>query len=257
MLEKYKDTQTIFYNFVNLSFKNNKIFHAYLIEANDVGYADELVLDFAKFFLCDGEIDKKLIEQIDMGICSNFKIIDAEKEIKKNEVLDLQKEFSLKAVNNGKMVYIINNADRLNKYASNSLLKFLEEPESDIIAILKTNKVNDVLGTIVSRCQVLNLISNDNFDCSNIFRKFYDEVDDFDDFFEKNFDEFIDFYYNYELKGVTVLAAENIYLFNDKMKFLLEFGLYLYFDVFNYMLLGEKNKYIKKNKFVLKTAENN
>src|SRR5574344_7609 len=172
MLEKYKDTQTIFYNFVNLSFKNNKIFHAYLIEANDVGYADELVLDFAKFFLCDGEIDKKLIEQIDMGICSNFKIIDAEKEIKKNEVLDLQKEFSLKAVNNGKMVY----------------------------------KINDVLGTIISRCQVLNLISNDNFDCSNIFRKFYDEVDDFDDFFEKNFDEFIDFYYNYELKGVTVLA---------------------------------------------------
>jgi DNA polymerase-3 subunit delta' len=39
------------------------------------------------------------------------------------------------------------------------MLKFLEEPESEIYAFLTTNNVNNVLPTIVSRCQVLPLRS--------------------------------------------------------------------------------------------------
>ena len=39
----------------------------------------------------------------------------------------------------------------------NSLLKFLEEPDKDIIAILMTNNINNVLSTIISRCKVIKL----------------------------------------------------------------------------------------------------
>ena len=47
--------------------------------------------------------------------------------------------------------------------ASNSMLKFLEEPEDGIIAILMTNNINNVLSTIISRCKVikLNFVLND------------------------------------------------------------------------------------------------
>ena len=41
--------------------------------------------------------------------------------------------------------------------SSNSLLKFLEEPEEGIIAILITNNINQMLDTIISRCQILKL----------------------------------------------------------------------------------------------------
>ena len=40
------------------------------------------------------------------------------------------------------------------------MLKFLEEPENDIMAILVTNNINNVLQTIISRCQVIRLNSN-------------------------------------------------------------------------------------------------
>ena len=41
--------------------------------------------------------------------------------------------------------------------AVNSMLKFLEEPESVIYAFLTTNNENNVLPTILSRCQILRL----------------------------------------------------------------------------------------------------
>ena len=45
----------------------------------------------------------------------------------------------------------------MNDYAANSLLKFLEEPESNIYAFLITTNINKILPTIKSRCQVLSI----------------------------------------------------------------------------------------------------
>lgn len=42
--------------------------------------------------------------------------------------------------------------------AANSLLKFLEEPDGDTTAILVTENIQRVLGTIQSRCQILNFL---------------------------------------------------------------------------------------------------
>ena len=39
--------------------------------------------------------------------------------------------------------------------ATNSLLKFLEEPEGQILAILETTSLSRILPTIQSRCQTL------------------------------------------------------------------------------------------------------
>ena len=45
----------------------------------------------------------------------------------------------------------------MNDYASNSLLKFLEEPEKNIYAFLISSNVMKVLETIKSRCQLIML----------------------------------------------------------------------------------------------------
>ncbi len=42
--------------------------------------------------------------------------------------------------------------------AANSLLKFLEETDGNITTILITEKIQKVLSTIQSRCQILNFI---------------------------------------------------------------------------------------------------
>ena len=52
-------------------------------------------------------------------------------------------------------VYIIDEADRLNQQAANSILKVLEEPPETTLLLLITSKPYALLETIRSRCQML------------------------------------------------------------------------------------------------------
>ena len=63
-----------------------------------------------------------------------------------------------------KRIYIIKNADRFNASSANTILKFLEEPEDDIIAILLTTNRYHVIETILSRCQILTLANTEDVD---------------------------------------------------------------------------------------------
>jgi len=49
-------------------------------------------------------------------------------------------------------------ADKMNTAASNKLLKLLEEPPNKTVFILITEHLDDLLQTIISRCQVLDFI---------------------------------------------------------------------------------------------------
>ncbi|MCP6380089.1 hypothetical protein NL466_30780, partial [Klebsiella pneumoniae] len=54
-----------------------------------------------------------------------------------------------------KKLYIISHADQMTANAANSLLKFLEEPNKDTMAVLITEQPQRLLDTIISRCQTL------------------------------------------------------------------------------------------------------
>jgi len=54
-----------------------------------------------------------------------------------------------------KKVYLISHADKMSVSASNSLLKFLEEPNPGTVAFLLTEQIQQILPTILSRCQIL------------------------------------------------------------------------------------------------------
>lgn len=76
--------------------------------------------------------------------------------IKKEDIQRIQKQFSQSALeSSGKKVYIINDVDKATPEALNSLLKFLEEPNESILAILISDSISNVLPTIVSRCQTI------------------------------------------------------------------------------------------------------
>jgi len=75
--------------------------------------------------------------------------------IKINSVRNLRREAALSTFEGGKRVFIISNAEEMNSEASNSLLKTLEEPSSDSIFILTSAQKEQLLPTILSRCQLL------------------------------------------------------------------------------------------------------
>ncbi len=74
--------------------------------------------------------------------------------IKIAQVRNIKTFLGKKSINSEKKVVLIINAHLLNEAASNCLLKTLEEPNNGIF-ILLTSKLNLLLETIISRCQIV------------------------------------------------------------------------------------------------------
>ena len=163
MLDDYKNTK--FYDYaINLK----KYFHAYIFEVDDINLNYPLILAFTKMLICKVHLTNNsncscnICHLIDKNYYEDLKIIEPSgKLIKKEQILNLQKELSLKSSNDTNQVYIIKEAEKMNDSASNSLLKFIEEPMEGIYAILITTNKNQLLETIISRCQLSELKSHE------------------------------------------------------------------------------------------------
>ncbi|WP_255288493.1 DNA polymerase III subunit delta' [Bacillus wiedmannii] len=73
-------------------------------------------------------------------------------------IQQLHKEITYTSTELSRKIYLIDRVEMLTTSAANSLLKFLEEPDGDTTAILVTENIQRVLGTIQSRCQILNFL---------------------------------------------------------------------------------------------------
>jgi len=74
--------------------------------------------------------------------------------IKIAQIRNIKTFLSRKSINSEKKIVLIVDAHLLNESASNCLLKTLEEPSNGIF-ILLTSKLNLLLDTIISRCQIV------------------------------------------------------------------------------------------------------
>jgi len=74
--------------------------------------------------------------------------------IKIAQIRNIKTFLSQKSINSEKKIVLILDAHLLNEAASNCLLKILEEPNNGIF-ILLTSKLNLLLDTIISRCQLV------------------------------------------------------------------------------------------------------
>ena len=222
MFDNFKDSQFVAYSLLTNSIKNNKISHAYLIDGNNNEHAFDFVMSLVKVILCKyhyTNFDKcgscNLCNRIDSGNYPEVKIISSDSlVIKKEQLLELQSDFSKISVEGDYRIYIIKDCDKMNKQASNSLLKFLEEPEEGIIAILLTNNINKVLKTIVSRCQLITLAKDRHFNSDSTLKNFaysfcssQEEIDNFlEDQSKKDMIEaIIKFILYYEENGLDIM----------------------------------------------------
>ena len=225
MLDDYKDKQSVAYNIMMNEINNDHISHAYLIDENNNNDSFNIVMAFIKEILCsklDVNHRQVLCKRIDDGNYPEIKIIEPDGMlIKKKQILDLQQEFSRSAFEGSKRIYIIRDADKMRSETANSMLKFLEEPDNDIIAILMTNNYNNLLSTIISRCQVIRL-NNDNALVNDT---------DFDNLI-------VNFIKSIEINGIKTIMKEQELLFNtisikDREKLLNVFDkmIDMYYDI--------------------------
>ena len=155
-----------FINYIDNVLLNNKISHAYLIVVDNYDEDLRYIYDFIKMILLNCEYEKidnnnDIIKQIDSNNYPDIRVISTDTSIiKKSQLLELQEEYNNKSLLDNKRIYIILEAEKLNDSAANTMLKFLEEPEDDIIAFLITNNRYHVINTLLSRCQVLSIKEN-------------------------------------------------------------------------------------------------
>lgn len=191
------------------SFHENKNSHAFLIETNNINDCLNDVIDIARQIECEKDGDDncncKICNLIrnnnnpDVVILKRLEKDDKEedkiKDISLNKIKkdsNLKLEFTTKQIDSlislfrttplvsKKQIYIIFESDKLNRNAANKLLKFLEEPNPNIIGFFITDAFDKMISTIVSRCEIYNFRYGTNNVLSLLdvtdkeFEKYYD-----------------------------------------------------------------------------------
>jgi len=274
MLEKYKEEQPILYNLLTNAIKNDKLSHAYLFETNNNPNSLDIIYSFVKEIMCprNTTCDKcSICSRIDNGNYLELKVINPDGlQIKKEQMSELQEEFSKVSIESNRKVYIINECEKMNLQASNSILKFLEEPIDNITAILVTNNINKVLKTIISRCQVISfnksnyLKSDSSFEnIASILTNSSTDRERFlsDDKVKSLYDSVINFISFYEdNKKDTILYTKKMW--HDKFKerqdnvFAIDIMINFYYDVLKYKLCGQALVFVNEVELVKMISSN-
>lgn len=168
MLDYYINEQSVVYKILTNAIKNKKQSHAYLFETKGYSKALDVALAFSKALLCPlnkfnnlGCKDCSICKTIDDNNSINIKVINPiDNKIKKEQIEEMKLIFSKKTFNNTIKICIINEAEKMNDKTQNSLLKFIEEPEENILVILITENKYQLYETIISRCQVVTFNAN-------------------------------------------------------------------------------------------------
>ena len=157
--EQLKDCQPQQYERFVRILEQNQLNHAYLFS----GYFGslEMALFLAKSLFCTDKQDVLPCES-----CRSCKLIDQEEYpdvttvrpinqiIKTERIRELVGQFSQSGIESQRQVFIIEQADKMHLNAANSLLKVIEEPQSEVYIFFLTNDEDKILPTIRSRTQI-------------------------------------------------------------------------------------------------------
>lgn len=133
--------------------------HAYLFSGNFGSLEMALFLSKSLFcsekngiFPCEKCRNCKLIEQEEFPDVTIIKPLN--QVIKTERIRELVGQFAQSGIENQRQVFIIEQAEKMHVNAANSLLKVIEEPQSEIYIFFLTDDEEQMLPTIRSRTQI-------------------------------------------------------------------------------------------------------
>jgi len=146
---------------------SHRVAHAYLFAGPPGSGRREMASAFAQALFCERGGSDACGECLECrkvlhGNHPDLHVISPDgATVKIEQIRTLQRELSYRSVGAGYKVYIIEGAETMTVQASNSLLKFLEEPPSPVVAILLAPSAQAVLPTILSRSQLIAFVPGD------------------------------------------------------------------------------------------------
>ncbi len=160
------ENQQRIYDVLKQNKKNNRMSHAYLFYGDEGVGKKEMAYALACLFYCEHkgclscETCKTILDGQHLNV-SYIGVLDSKKLISKEQITDLQEEFSKTSLVEGPRIYIVDGIDTASASAQNSLLKFIEEPinHTPTIGIFIATDLANVVSTIVSRCSLIHFPS--------------------------------------------------------------------------------------------------
>ena len=174
--------------------KNKSLANGYIFYGAEGLGKKQTALQFIKEIFKQSSQSKNVEERITNNNHPDFLIIepnsllstnssgssDLEKTVKSGseiikiaQIRNIKTFLSQKSLNSEKKIVLIIDAHLLNEAASNCLLKTLEEPSNGIF-ILLTSKLNLLLDTIISRCQIVRFRSFSSKQIKSILEEYLD-----------------------------------------------------------------------------------
>jgi len=152
-------------HFMNL-ITENRLAHAYLFNGADGTGRQQLATVIAMRLFCPNVDENGLpcghcpeCQRIQAGDHPDVvSVVPDGQRIKVDQVRYLKSEFTKSAVEGNQKIFIVDQVDRMTTGAANSLLKFIEEPVGNTVALLLTANKNLILPTILSRTQVVDFL---------------------------------------------------------------------------------------------------
>lgn len=176
--------QPVVFQTIQHALCNDKVAHAYLFSGPSGTPKKQAAYLLAKSLICEHPEHGfacetcSECERIEHDNFSDMIVLDGSSvSIKKDSIIKLQHEFNKTGLERtGKKFYILDHAENATPDALNSLLKFLEEPSSDMIAILLVEQLDRLLPTIISRCQIVPFIPLTQHHCYMMCKDDYEPL---------------------------------------------------------------------------------
>lgn len=224
-------------SFLEKKFNENKLSHVFLVETDDKLLALEDIKSLIKIMNCPNKYSHNcslcnICNLINNNSLPTLKIIFPDgQNIKKSQMEELKADFSCIPIISKYNTYIINDAEKFNSSSANTMLKFIEEPENNIVGFLITNNKENVIDTIKSRCEIVKAYYN----------SFNEEITD-----EKLVDLALEYIYNLEIeqqKGI-VYNKKIVDLKYERSQYILFFKyiLSVYIKLLNNEVINDKLK---------------
>lgn len=167
-IEDMISNQQSIYDALKQNKMKDRLSHAYLFYGEEGVGKKEMAYALACLFYCEhgGCLKCETCQNILSGQHLNVSyigILESKKLISKEQITDLQEEFSKTSLLDGPRIYIVDGIDTASASAQNSLLKFIEEPVNNTptIGIFIATDLANVVSTIVSRCALIHFPSID------------------------------------------------------------------------------------------------
>lgn len=168
--------QSLLLDRLNNMISGGRVAHAYLLKGPKGIGKTTIGEVFAKMLLCKSSdtrpcnICQSCIQFASGNHPDYIYIVPKGRSIKIDQIRQLRQDIAIKPYQEGRKVYMIDDAHTMTQQAQNALLKTLEEPPAYATLILGTDNIHALLPTIISRCQTIPIRRLSSGDICTILR---------------------------------------------------------------------------------------